>query len=183
MLLARWDAETGDRRQETGKKLQHAADGAANGVGGDSIGGVGDPFADAFLGGLLSGRSGEAEFWQQRLVGDAVEGDAEGRTAPGGEGGLDFDQSAVGGAGECSEDPVNALQGEFALVGGKTAASDIFGENDGRRRLAFDARRQDLFGNHFGAGAGEAADESSEEAFGDAALAVGGARRAHRQSG
>jgi hypothetical protein len=73
-------------------------------------------------------------------VGEAVEGEAEGCAAPGGEGRLDFNERAVDCAGEGSEDPMNALQGEPAFGVGEPVAGHAFGEHDGGRRLAFDAR-------------------------------------------
>lgn len=131
---------------------------------------MGHPFADAFLGWLLSGRGGEAEFRQDRLVREAVEGDAEGGATPGAQRRLEFDECAVDRAGERPEDPVDALQGELALFIGKAAAGDLLGENDGWRRLALDARRKELFGDHLCAGPGESADEAGESTFGDTAF-------------
>jgi hypothetical protein len=163
-----------------GAGLEGAADDAADGVGGDTVSGVGDPLADALLGGLAAGRGGEAEAGQDGFVGEALERDAEGGTAPGAEGGLDFDKRAVDGAGEGAEDPVDALEGELAFFFGEAAASDVFGEDDGGRGLALDARGKDLFGDHFCAGAGESADEAGEGAFGDAAIWVGLAHRGVR---
>lgn len=131
---------------------------------------MGDPFADALLRGLPVGGGGEAEFGQDGFVGEAVEGDAESGSAPGGERGIDFDHGAIYAAGESAEDPVNALEGEGALLFGEAAAGNVFGEDDGRRRLALDAGWEKLLGGHLDARADEAADESGEEAFGDGAL-------------
>jgi hypothetical protein len=152
--------------------LQIAADYAADGVGADSVGGVGDPFADALLGWLLAGRGGQAHPGQQRFVGDAVEGNAEGCAAPGCQRGLKFDQRAIDPAGEGSEEPVDALHRDFALGVGKAAASNLFGEDDRGRRLALDPRGEDLFGDQFDGGSGQSADDAGEEAFGQRAGTV-----------
>ena len=85
---------------------------------------------------------------------------------------LEFDERAVGCAGEGSEDEVNALEGELAFFVGEAAAGDVFSEDDGRGRLALDARGEDLLGDHFCAGSGEASDKAGESAFGDAAVWV-----------
>jgi len=138
---------------------------------------VGDPLADAFLGGLIFGARGQAELRQKRLVGEAVKGDAEGCAAPGSEGGLDFDKRAVDGSGEGSEDEVDALEGELAFAVGETAVGNVFGEDDGRWGLALGARWEDFFGDDLCAGSGEASDEAGEGAFGDAARSFS---RAHR---
>ena len=151
-----------------------AADGTADGIGGDAVDGVGDPLADALLGGLVAGGGGEADAREDGFVGDAVEGDAEGGASPGGEGGLDFDQAAVDGAGEGSEEEVDALEGELAVGLGEAAAGDVFSEDDGRGRLALDAGREEMLGDDFGSGTGEATDEAGESAFGDAARTWGG---------
>ncbi len=168
-MVVGWELGIGAAEQA----LKDAADGAADGVGSDAVGGMGDPFADAFLGGLAAGRGGEAKPGQDGFVRDAVEGDAEGSAVPGREGGFELDERAVDGAGEGAEDPVNALEGELAVGLGESAAGDLFGEDDGRRRLTFDTRGEDLFSDHFGAGTGEAADEAGESAFGDAAFGMG----------
>jgi hypothetical protein len=68
---------------------------------------------------------------------------------------------------------MNALQGEAAFGIGESSASYTFREDNGRRCLALDARREDLLGNQLYAGPGEASDEAGEGAFGDAAVWVG----------
>lgn len=105
-------------------------------------------------------------------MGDAVEGDAEGGAAPGCEGWLDFDQRAISGASEGSEDPVDTLQRKLAIGFGQAASRDILSEDDRWWSLALNTRREDFFGDHFGGGAGEAADEAGEGALSDAAVRV-----------
>jgi hypothetical protein len=68
---------------------------------------------------------------------------------------------------------MNALQCEPAIGVGESVAGHAFGENDGGRRLSFDARGKDLLGNQLYARAGEASDETGDGAVDYAAGWVG----------
>jgi hypothetical protein len=159
-------------RRSAESRLENAADGSPYSVGSHAVGSVCDPFADPFLRWLFVGRRGQSQPGQNGFVGDAVEGNPEGGATPCREGGLDFDECAVDSAGEGSEDPVNALQGQGSLLLGEAAAGDLFREDHGGRRLALNAGREDLFGDQLGGCSDEPADQSGEESFGNRALLV-----------
>lgn len=110
-----------------------------------------------------------------------VQRETEGCAPPGSEGWLNLDQRTVNGSGRRTKTPVNALQCGLFLGLGQVMACDLLGENDRWRRLALDARREDLFGEDSCASPGESADQTGKCAFENGAFADSALFRGHGQ--
>ncbi len=128
-----------------------------------------DPLVDSLLRRLLADWLDQARPRQYTLMHKTVQRQTKRCSAPGSGMRLKLGHHAVNAAGECAENPVNALGSGFLRgrrqvhVGGRRG---LLNNQLRRRRLPQRARREELFSDDFGSGAGKAPGQTGKESLG-----------------